>query len=388
MEQTVDTPDLVISRRSADSPDPLKQELVARGAKDSEREAGPSVSGNYFDTDLRAVLMELSMKTGINIIPDQTVRGMITVSFEKMPLEKVLRMILFPGGYSFKKEEGYYLVGSVDPKNPHTSRLISTEMLRTNYDAKEVIESLPQMYRPFVTMADGIANRLVINAPEHVMWKIKESIVAMDEPRKLISIDVVVAEMSYSQANSLGVDWDDPIVSVDGAGGLFIENGGGAFTGSLTSEFVLSLSAMSKNGSIEIRANPKIVTLDGETAKVQIIDEYYIPIIGNIDDLSSSDVRKIDAGISLIVRPRLTRNGEILIDIEPSVSNQSGVSMQSAMPIINTRQAKTTVKLKSGETFILGGLIQESTQNERKNAARSTAQSKKELVIFITPRVL
>nr|WP_253952524.1 type II and III secretion system protein [Oceanispirochaeta sp. M1] len=145
---------------------------------------------------------------------------------------------------------------------------------------------------------------------------------------------------------------------------------------------------MGKSGSVDIRANPKIVVLDGESAVVEIVTNQYMPIIDSSDNLSSTDVKVISSGISLTVLPRITRDGEILLQVEPIVSDQSGIAGINGLPVINTRRTSTIVKLRSKETFMLGGLIEERRQTSVRNGSYSKDNIRKELIIFLTPEIL
>ncbi|MBI9104856.1 MAG: type II and III secretion system protein [Spirochaetales bacterium] len=387
IQTSIEVPNSAVIGRMPGIPDPLIEELEQRRAETEV--SGPLVSGSYFDTDIRAVLMELSVKTGIKLIPDQSVQGMLTLSFAEMRLEEVLNMILYSGGWAFKKENGYYLIGSADPNNPASARLMVTESLITNSAAGSVRKGLPAMYQSYVSVPDSIGHRLTINAPENLLWKIKQAVSAVDKARKLIAVNVVVAEVTMIEGMAAGLDWGESILSIDSAAGIEAQTGSlPLLTGAVGADLSITLLAMGKTGSVDIRANPKIVALDGESAVVEIITNQYMPIIDSSDNLSSTDVKVISSGISLTVLPRITRDGEILLQVEPIVSDQSGTSGSSGLPVINTRRTSTTVKLRSMETFMLGGLIEEHRQTSMRNAGYTAENVRKELIIFLTPEIL
>lgn len=72
--------------------------LYANGALASTSEQ-PLVNMLFFETDLREALSEISMQTGVNIMPDQTVSGAVTADLQDVPLEQALKILLFGGGY-------------------------------------------------------------------------------------------------------------------------------------------------------------------------------------------------------------------------------------------------------------------------------------------------
>jgi type II secretory pathway component HofQ len=70
----------------------------------------PLVSNIFQDTYILDALADISAQTGIPIIADTTVTGFITMELNEVPLEQALKMILMPGGYVFKKMDGFYFV--------------------------------------------------------------------------------------------------------------------------------------------------------------------------------------------------------------------------------------------------------------------------------------
>ena len=74
----------------------------------------PLVSTVFFETDVRDAVNELIFQTGINIIMDETVRGIVTLDLRDVPLEKALTMLSMAGGFSFRKIDDYYFLGIAD----------------------------------------------------------------------------------------------------------------------------------------------------------------------------------------------------------------------------------------------------------------------------------
>ena len=103
--------------------------LYANGALASTSEQ-PLVNMLFFETDLREALSEISMQTGVNIMPDQTVSGVVTADLQDVPLEQALKILLFGGGYSFRKvDDNLYFVGLPDPRNTSFGQLVESEVI-------------------------------------------------------------------------------------------------------------------------------------------------------------------------------------------------------------------------------------------------------------------
>ncbi|MCW3061450.1 MAG: type and secretion system protein, partial [Capsulimonas sp.] len=107
-------------------------------------------------------------------------------------------------------------------------------------------------------------------------------------------------------------------------------------------------------------------------------------------------------GVKLSVTPLTGGNGEITTRISPEVSNITELDLQTGLPVLSTRRADTTVRIKDGETIAIGGLSLDQEQTTRSkipilgdipligNLFRSKSESRvrTELVVFVTPHIL
>jgi len=73
-----------------------------------EERVWPTITNSFFETDIRQVLIDLSMEAGVPILWDATVQGLVTYEAVEQPLEEVLKAILFPAGYTYTYEDGRY----------------------------------------------------------------------------------------------------------------------------------------------------------------------------------------------------------------------------------------------------------------------------------------
>lgn len=154
---------------------------------------------------------------------------------------------------------------------------------------------------------------------------------------------------------------------------------------------------MESDGKAEIVSQPKVVTADRQTAKIQSGVE--IPY----EEAASSGATAIsfrEAALSLEVTPQITPDNKIIMDL--LVTQDSQGEDTAAGPAINTNQVTTQVLVGNGETVVLGGIYQsESTNTVTKTPLlgdipfvgalfRRTQQSdtRSELLIFITPKIM
>ncbi|PIU15812.1 hypothetical protein COT20_01265 [bacterium (Candidatus Gribaldobacteria) CG08_land_8_20_14_0_20_39_15] len=359
----------------------------------------PKVSNLWEETDLRTVLRDCSAQTGINIICDETVQGIASLELRDAPLERALKIVLFPWGLSFKKIDDYYFVGSGIPGTSGALLLSQTESIITNKPADDIANLLDPTLKSFVK---SINHCIVIVAPRLVSERIKEQVRIIDSPQPLISIELVVTERRCNQGKKIGFDWSQALnFSLSG------DWQAGSFAKILKTELNSSLQALVQQGNIELKANPKIVVQNGQVAEINLTKEKYIVLYeepskgdGRYFYYSRYEAKPIRSGVMLKVMPQVSREGEIILTLTVEVSDMDESSLDGKeLPIVNKREVKTSLRIKSGDTVAIGGLYQEVSK-EFKNGLpflgripfffgrKKAAREKTELVIFVSPVII
>lgn len=252
---------------------------------------------------------------------------------------------------------------------------------------------------------DFINNKLVAVGDEEVYDTVKEIISQIDIPPRQIMFQVEAVEISSEDYKNLGVDWgtttalpsvppSDTLVDAPLAGSKF-RVGFGAYG----VNFAATINHLIEEKKGRLLASPRIAALDGQKAQILIGDKLAVESrqVSNGSEITS--VTYIDVGIKLEVTPTVNDDGTITAYIKPEVSNKTDET-KNGNPNIRTRQAETTLRVKDGETIVIGGLIQRQyTQDVFKTPLlgdlpiigslfRSTNKQKREteLVILITPK--
>jgi type IV pilus assembly protein PilQ len=188
----------------------------------------------------------------------------------------------------------------------------------------------------------------------------------------------------------------------------------GSLDGSQTLD--LRLSALEIQGKARVISRPRVVTLNNKVANIQSRRVVRVPVVsgnvvvGGAGTTGGGDAfEEFDVGISLKVTPQISSDGFVLLDIDAESSEladssvrPSGVS--SSFPLIPDelkRTASSNVLIKAGETFVLGGILQDNLQQRERGVpylrdtpglgwlfrGRSNTKTKEELLVFITPRL-
>jgi pilus assembly protein CpaC len=166
----------------------------------------------------------------------------------------------------------------------------------------------------------------------------------------------------------------------------------------------VELNALEQKGLVRNLAQPNLVALSGDTASFLAGGEYPIPVPGSLGQVT---IEYKKYGVGLAFTPTVLRNGQINMVIKPNVSQLDPAHSVSiaggiSVPALTVREASTTVELRDGQSFMLGGLLQNDSQTSQDQLPwlgdvpvlgalfRSAEYQKNEtdLVIMVTPHVV
>ncbi len=355
------------------------------------------------------VFTRLARETGVGIIVDDTVgrregdkftSRKITLNLTNKKITEIVECICTAYGLSHSRVGGVFMISEGIPKNPSSYLMSDIDSVTTEYVLSSKAKSLlPEFLQAHVKVNEG-KNAVVLSGPTEVLAKFREDIKRFDVPAAQIMIDVIMVEFSESAAKELGFDflWSssgEAGSSSTGLGDVIFRS-----LGALTPEFTAQIKALEDKKLARVHANPRIATVSGQTASIFVGRKRYIS--QPVETPSSGSMNYIDAGIRLNMTPWTGGDGEIIAEVNPEVSVMSAPDPVTGLPEKSTRQAKTQVIVRDGETIIIGGLVQTELQSTRTKIPLlgdlplvgslfrgvKRQEVKTELVIFITPRIL
>jgi type II secretory pathway component GspD/PulD (secretin) len=383
----------------------------------------PVITNIFSDSDLRQVLADISADSGVPIIADATVQGAVTLDLKAVPLERALAMLLRGGGYTFRKIDDYYLVGVPDPANPNFPLLCPTEIIPLNFiPAAQMYSALSDTYSRFLRIEGNVGGerrdtrtgasrsastsssnaalfptyRLIVTAPPAILARIKEEIALLDVAPSQVMLEALVVEVSEDGLKELGVDWATRwIRQENSASGITL------VYSELANTELVKLTTLIQNGRARLRANPRVATIDGQTAELEVGRENYFAITSGPVTYPYTTLEKITSGISLRITPRVAADGVVVARIEPEVRDVTGKAAND-LPEITYRRAATQARVRDGQSVVIGGLINEYTMRTVRRVPIlgdipvikhlfrrvSTRQMKSEVLIVVTPRII
>ena len=355
------------------------------------------------------VLTRLAREAGVGIIVDDTVgrrdgdkftSRKITLNLTNKKVTQIVECICTAYGLSHSRVGGVFMISEGIPKNPSSYLMSDIASVTTEYVLSSKAKSLlPEFLQAHVKVNEG-KNAVILSGPTEVLAKFREDIKRFDVPAAQIMIDVIMVEFSESAARELGFDF---LWSNSGRGGSSSTGLGEIIfqsLGTLTREFTAKIKALEEKKLARVHANPRIATVSGQKASIFVGRQRYLS--QPVETPSSGSMNFIDAGIKLDMTPWTGGDGVIIAQISTEVSVMSAPDPVTDLPEKSTRRANTQVRVRDGETIIIGGLVQTELQSTRTKIPLlgdlpivgslfrgvRRQEVKTELVIFITPRIL
>jgi type II secretory pathway component GspD/PulD (secretin) len=301
-------------------------------------------------------------------------------------------------GFNYEKKDKLLLVSALPQDLAQTGYKAVIEVVKLKYlPAGRTAELLSKLMPQANFQVGERADSLIMRGRAEELKDAKAVIASIDKLIPQVLIESKVIEISSSDSRKLGISYGNGTFRFTTAK----ENRKTAMAEDLTT----TLNAMIADGNANVVASPRIATLDNQEAVINIGSRipYAVPV-SNSGSVTQWTIEYIDAGVKLKITPQLGQEGYIRTFIQPEVSSISEWRTTAAgeFPVISTRNACATVRVKDGESIVIGGLLSDS---ERKNVSRvpvlgylpligllfqnqNAEKEKTEIVFLITPHLI
>ena len=265
-------------------------------------------------------------------------------------------------------------------------------------------------------------NSLLILAPPEIEQAIKSVIEDMDRPGRQVMINAVLAEVELGEQFNLGLKFgpDGTVIpantnnavvigtNVDGLRDTDFPQEFNAFLFDFGVDATVVLQALDQDTSVRILQQPRVFTSDNKEAV--FFQGQDIPFQASQSQGSTtggstvSNFEQIAVGIGLNVRPRITADGNVAMDIEILLSNRNVATPTGVggNPVIDRRQTNTTITIKDGQTILISGIRLENESKDKTKVpllgdipvldlifgSTENVTSVRELLIFVQPTVV
>ena len=264
-------------------------------------------------------------------------------------------------------------------------------------------------------VADSYNNSLLVYATPFEYEKIERTLTKLDVVATQVLIEASIVEVTLTDDLTYGLEWafDNNLGGGDtGTGRLNLSGGdigpkapGFSYTITNSANAVKAVvNALAQQSLINVISTPSVLVLDNHTAAIHVGDQQPIQsqsVVTEGGNVQNSITYK-DTGVKLTVTPSVNDGGLVTLDIEQSVTDVGPVDAATRQRSFLERNVSSRVAIRSGESVVLGGLIRDNETEGQSGvpflmnipvlgslfSTTSTAATRTELLIFITPRVL
>lgn len=416
-----------------DSNVPDKEVLSSLGQRMQQK-----VCVDFRNTPIEDVLRIMADQSSVDIIKSPKVIGNVNATLTDIPLEEALNNILASHGFGYVASNNMVRVLPLEEMTEITERLVSRIYRITYADVSEVESSLKKFISPRGSLsANPGTSNIIVTDSESKIKAIDTFIEEVDRITPQIEVEARIYDITSKDRFDLGVEWqagrntgygangilgvgDNPTGRVDPfTSGTFLGATGKAesTTGALRFGWLnagididVLIRAQQENVEAKLLANPRILVLDNERANIRIVSEIpYQELTETSAGGSIGTTAFREVGVELEVIPHLTREGMVRLQLKPKFSVQTssvligtGQSNSFSQPVVDKREAETTLLVEDGQTVVLGGLRKKDVSKQINKIpflgdlpvagaafrfeGESTVTS--ELVVFITPKII
>ncbi|MDY5422052.1 type IV pilus secretin PilQ [Actinobacillus porcinus] len=401
---------------------------------------------------LVSTLQHLAAEQNTNLIIEDSLEGTISLQLENTDLDQVLRSVAKIKQLNLWQENGIYYLNQLDTSAKFAMSMddgneivdsnslempaeseTETATIKLHYaKASEVMKSLSSGNGALVSDTgrltfDDRSNVLIVQDSKKSIQNIRKLVAELDKPIEQIAIEARIVTINDESLKELGVRWGmfDPTSSAHKVNGSLAGNGFSNLADHLNVNFAttttpagsaalqvakingrlldLELTALEQENNVEIIASPRLLTTNKKSASIKQGSEIPYVVTNGKNDTQSVEFR--EAVLGLEVTPHISQDNAILLDLivsQNSPGNRVSYGEYSEVVSIDKQEIQTQVFAKDGETIVLGGVFHDTiTKGANKVPVlgdipvvgklfsnESERHQKRELVIFVTPRIL
>lgn len=387
----------------------------------------------FDDAPVERILQALADYQGINLLIAPGVQGVLTLRLDDMPWSQALDLVSRMARLTLIEEENVLLVypeswqqqqqkeeKAQQEEKQHQLPLKQRRVVLHYANASDVHRSLQGERQSLMTprgsaTVDSRTNMLLLRDTEAALKETERWLQALDVPLEQVELAAHIVTISEEHLHELGVNWGlhtaegavmnalrnpqlNIPLAINAAGvsaGVTLARIGGQLLD-------LELSALEQENQIEIIASPRLFTSHQQTASIKQGTE--IPYEVSAGNSGATSIEFKEAVLGMEVTPTVLGNGRIQLKIRIS-QNVPGRSIQTGeteVLSIDKQEIETQVTLKDGQTLALGGIFQQQRSRGQNQLPllgdipllgalfrqQTEERKKKELVIFITPRLV
>lgn len=358
------------------------------------------------DVDIRNLLTSIALANNLNIVISDEVQGNVSVKLSNINAQDMIKIIAKNNNYTYQFKDNVIYISKGDKdinlytvqinyleldKIAQTINLMLTGNLPDKIDDKDKKTAINNK-----VMIDESENTISFYGTLKQYEQIKKFLQEQDKPQKQVSLEAKVTAIQKDAAKDLGVSWEwsklpqspeheitydtvkHTVINEDGSKEEItdylpvdevtrkwnddenipgvIRFGKGVDGYPYEFYYAAKIDALISDGKANILARPNITTIQGKEAVINIGSEVPVPTVSTTNSTTTTSIKYREAGIILKCTPRVNEDGIITVKVHTEVSSPMYVEDMKAYRF-QKRSADTIVRLKDGQTMVIGGLI-------------------------------
>lgn len=358
------------------------------------------------DVDIRNLLTSIALTNNLNIVISDEVQGNVSVKLSNINAQDMIKIIAKNNNYTYQFKDNVIYISKGDKD-------INLYTVQINYlELDKIAQTINLMLTGNLTdkiddkdKKTAINNKVMIDESENTISfygtlkqyeQIKNFLQEQDKPQKQVSLEAKVTAIQKDAAKDLGVSWEwsklpqspeheitydtvkHTVINEDGSKEEItdylpvdevtrkwnddenipgvIRFGKGVDGYPYEFYYAAKIDALISDGKANILARPNITTIQGKEAVINIGSEVPVPTVSTTNSTTTTSIKYREAGIILKCTPRVNEDGIITVKVHTEVSSPMYVEDMKAYRF-QKRSADTIVRLKDGQTMVIGGLI-------------------------------
>ena len=358
------------------------------------------------DVDIRNLLTSIALANNLNIVISDEVQGNVSVKLSNINAQDMIKIIVANNNYTYQFKDNVIYISKGDKD-------INLYTVQINYlELNKIAQTINLMLTGNLTdkiddkdKKTAINNKVMIDESENTISfygtlkqyeQIKNFLQEQDKPQKQVSLEAKVTAIQKDAAKDLGVSWEwsklpqspeheitydtvkHTVINEDGSKEEItdylpvdevtrkwnddenipgvIRFGKGVDGYPYEFYYAAKIDALISDGKANILARPNITTIQGKEAVINIGSEVPVPTVSTTNSTTTTSIKYREAGIILKCTPRVNEDGIITVKVHTEVSSPMYVEDMKAYSF-QKRSADTIVRLKDGQTMVIGGLI-------------------------------
>lgn len=305
----------------------------------------------FLEEDITVVLSALAQLTDdLSVVADSSVKGTVTQTLKNMKLMDAIDLIIKTSGYDWRLKGNVVVVATPD-RIASVFDAVEIAVIPVNYrPAAEITSMLDLVIPPERIREDERTRSIIISGTSAEIEVAKALIARLDKPIRQVMVQARVEEIATSKLKDLGIKWEEPTIQLQ-------RNPIGQVIGASV-DVLPKLGLLQDEGYSRTVASPELMVEDRATGRILLGDRIPVKMVTTEPDGTRIETWEyFEAGVRLEVTPEIGMDDEITLRLKPEISAVETFT-EDNLPWLKTREVETVVRMRSGETAVVGGLLQ------------------------------